>query len=102
MPNQWAWPGEGVAMQVARPLGAFALTLVILLFLRRRLTRWLYRRSRGEGTLGYVALETLRVPSILWCIAAAVAIGLEMSFIPDKFTGRAATAIAAFLIISFS
>jgi small-conductance mechanosensitive channel len=88
-------------MQVARPLVGFALTLLVLLFVRHLCIKWLYSRSRGDGTFGYVALETLRVPSVLWSIAAAVAIGLEMSIIPDKFTGRAATAIVAFLIASF-
>src|SRR5262245_15266902 len=100
MTKLWALPSEGVAMQVARPLVGFLLTLLVLLFVRHLCIKWLYSRSRGDNTLGYVALETLRVPSVLWCIAAAVAIGLEISIIPVRYTGRAATAILAFLIVS--
>src|SRR5262245_16659533 len=96
----WAWPSEAVAMQVVRPLVGFLLTLLVLLLVRHVCIKWLYSCSRRDGALGYVALETLRGPSVLWCIAAAVAIGLEMSLIPDKYTGRAATAILAFLIVS--
>jgi hypothetical protein len=72
MIKQWAWPSDQVAMQVARPLLAFTLTLVILLLLRHWLIKWLYGRSLGEGRFGPIVLETLRFPSVLWCVAAAV------------------------------
>src|SRR2546427_9539850 len=100
MIQQWAWPNDQVAIRIARPAGAFLLTLLILLVVRRLLIRWLYSLKRDESTLTYVALETLRFPSILWCVAAAGQIGLQMSIIPDKYIGRAVTAIAAFLIVS--
>src|SRR5437667_8283201 len=102
MLKQWAWPSDPVAMQVARPLLAFTLTLLILLLLRHWLIKWLYGRSGGEGRFAFIVLETLRVPSVLWCIAAAVQIGLDISIIPDKYVGRASTAILAFLIVSLS
>src|SRR6267142_1987597 len=102
MLKQWAWPSDPVVMQVARPLLAFTLTLLILLLLRHWLIKWLYGRSAGEGRFGLIVLETLRFPSVLWCIAAAVQIALEISIIPDKYVGRAANAIWAFLIVSLS
>src|SRR5260221_2537978 len=102
MLKQWAWPSDPVAMQVARPLLAFTLTLLILLLLRHGLIKWLYGRSGGTGRFGFIVLETLRFPSVLWCIAAAVRIGLDISIIPDKYIGRASTAILAFLILSLS
>jgi small-conductance mechanosensitive channel len=102
MTKQWGWPSDTVVLQLARPLAAFLLTLLILLGLRHLSIKWLYRRSKGEGTVGYIALETLRLPSLLWCVAAAVKFGLEMSIIPQKYTGPASTAIFAFLIVSIS
>src|ERR1700730_9241296 len=102
MAKQGAWPSHEVVLQVARPLAAFLLTLLVLLLVRHFLINWLYRRSRGEGTAGYIALETLRLPSILWCVAAAVKFGLEMSIIPVEYNARASTAILAFLIVSIS
>ena len=89
MLKQWAWPSDPVAMQVAPPLLAFTLTLLILLLLRHWLIKWLYGRWGGEGRFGLIVLETLRFPSVLWCIAAAVRIGLDISIIPDKYTQSA-------------
>jgi small-conductance mechanosensitive channel len=89
-------------MKVVRPLLAFTLTLLILLSLRHWLIKWLYSRAGGEGHYRYIVLETLRFPSVLWCVAAAVQLGLEISIIPNKYIGRATSAILAFLIVSLS
>jgi small-conductance mechanosensitive channel len=102
MAKQAAWPSHEVLLQLARPLAAFLLTLLVLLLARHFLIKWIYRRSRGEGSFGYIAVDTLRLPSVLWCIAAAVKFGLEMSIIPAKYNARASTAIIAFLIVSIS
>lgn len=100
MAQQWAWPSDQVALQYARPLAAFLLALLILLLVRHWLLRWSYRRARREDSIAYIILETLRVPSILWCVAASVQMGLELSIIPPKYTGRASNAIIAFIILS--
>jgi small-conductance mechanosensitive channel len=102
MAKQRAWPSDDVFLQIAKPLAAFLLTFLALLLVRHFLIKWLYRRTRGAGTAGYIALETLRLPSVLWCIAAAVKFGLEMSIVPAKYNARASTAILAFLIVSIS
>jgi small-conductance mechanosensitive channel len=102
MAKQGAWPSHEVLFQIARPLAAFLLTLLVLLLVRHFFIQWMYRHSRGEGTAGRIALETLRLPSVLWCIVAAVKFGLEMSIIPAKYNAMASTAILAFLIISIS
>src|SRR5262245_21963010 len=101
MIKKWAWPGDPESMKVVRPLFAFALTLLGLLFFRHWLLKRLYKRSGGEG-FGYVVLETLRFPSVLWCIAAAVHLRLEMPIRPDKYVDKASTAIVAFLVISLT
>src|SRR6266853_1377171 len=102
MNKRWTWPKDEVALQIARPLAAFVFTLLVLLLLRHLFIKWLYGRTRDEGSFGHVALDTLRFPSLLWSIAAAVQIALEISIIPAKYVGRASTAIEAFLIVSFS
>jgi small-conductance mechanosensitive channel len=102
MAKQAAWPSHEIVLQLARPLAAFLLTLLVLLLVRHFVIMWLYHRTRGEGTAGHIALETLRLPSVLWCIAAAGKFGLEMSIIPAKYNARASTAILAFVIISIS
>ncbi len=102
MNKRWTWPNDEVALQIARPLAAFVATLLLLLFVRHLVIKWLYSRTRGEGSFGHIALDTLRFPSLLWSIAAGVQIALEISIIPDKYVGRASTAIAAFLIVSIS
>src|SRR3954467_8014154 len=101
MTKQWRLPTDEAALKYALPLAAFLLALLVLLLIRHFALKWLYRHTHGEG-FGYAVLHTLRFPSLLWCIAAAVQFGLEISIIPPKYTGRASNAILAFLIVSFS
>jgi small-conductance mechanosensitive channel len=102
MPAQWEWTGDLLGRDYARPIAAFLLTLLVLLAVRRFALGALYKRARGESSLLFIALETLRVPSILWCVAGAMKFGLDMSFIPAAYTAEASRVIAAFLIVSVS
>jgi small-conductance mechanosensitive channel len=102
MMRLWAWPSEKVFFTYARPLTTFLLTLLALLVVRHLSIRWLYKRAKVEDTLPYIMIDTLRVPSLLWCFAAAVKFGLDMSIIPAKYIGRASTAIEAFIVISIT
>jgi len=47
MAKQAAWPSHDIVLQVARPLAAFLLTLLVLLLVRHFVINWLYGRSRG-------------------------------------------------------
>src|SRR4051812_45938662 len=100
MKKEWSWLSDEVALKYAPPLAAFLLGLLILLTLRHVVMKWFRARSHAEHGFLYIVLETLRIPSILWCIAAAVQVALETSIIPVKYTGRASNAILAFLIAS--
>src|SRR5437868_7608846 len=100
MTKQWSWASDEAALKYALPLAAFLLALLILLLVRHGMMKWLRARSRGEGAIGHIVLETLRFPSLLWSIAAAVQVGLDLSIFPPKYTGRASNAILAFLIVS--
>lgn len=93
-------PHDLVAAQLERPIVGALLALLILLPARHVLFRWLYRRAASEHSVAQVVLETLRLPTMLWCIAAALQIGLELSPTPEKYTGRARSAILASFIIS--
>src|SRR5258705_2830096 len=102
MPRQWSSLSDEAVLRFVYPLAAFLLTLLILLFVRRLIIQWLRKHSRDEPNFARTVLETFRFPSLLWCIAGAVQLGLEFSIIPQKYTGRASQAIAAFLIVSLS
>src|SRR4051812_25901610 len=98
---QWLWPGDVAGIQYVRPLLTFALTLLALVAVRHWLLKWLYVHVK-EGGFAYIVVETLRFPSVLWCIAGAVQFALDISIIPDKYMDRASTAIIAFLVASLS
>src|SRR5579862_572204 len=89
-------------LQYVRPLATFCLVLLVLLVVRSFALRWLFKHSRGEESAGFAVLRALRLPSLLWSIAAAVKFGLDMSIFPHKYVGPASQAIIAFLIISIS
>ncbi|MEO7653943.1 MAG: mechanosensitive ion channel family protein [Bryobacteraceae bacterium] len=101
MTQQWTWATEARIMQVVEPVGAFLIALLGLLLLRHVALRWLYGLAPADS-LRRVVLDTLRVPAVLWCIAAAVQIALRMSIVPARYIDRAATSIVAFLIVSLS
>jgi len=102
MPRQWNSLSDEAVLRFVYPAAAFLLTLLVLLFVRRLIIQWLRGHSRDEPNFARTVLETFRVPSLLWCIASAVQLGLDFSIIPQKYTGRASQAIAAFLIVSLS
>ena len=88
-------------MQVAQPLGAFLIALLALLLMRHLVLGWLYGRAPA-ASLQRVVLDTVRFPAVLWCIAAAVQIALQISIVPARYVDRAATSIIAFMIVSLS
>src|SRR5580692_10915186 len=102
MKKSWSWLSDETTFTYARPVATGILTLVVLLVSRHILIRWLYKRAGDKTSLSYIIPETLRVPSLLWCVAAAVKFGLDMSIIPARYTGRASTAIEAFIVISIT
>jgi small-conductance mechanosensitive channel len=100
MTQRWTWPSDEAVLKYALPLAAFLLALLFLLFARHLVLKWLRAHSQGEVRVRHIVLETLRIPSLLWAIAAAVQVGLELSIFPAKYIGKASTAILAFLVIS--
>src|SRR5689334_1288471 len=96
----WKSLSHEAALTYALPLAAFLLALLILLMARHSVMKWLLRHAQGQAAIGQIALQTLRLPSLLWAIAAAVHVGLALSIIPEKYAERGSKAILAFLIAS--
>jgi small-conductance mechanosensitive channel len=93
---------RGLMLQLARSLIAFAIAIAVLLIVRRLALRWLYRRNASTQAATYTVAEVLRVPSFLWCLAAAIAIALHNSSLPEAQIHRAGILIVTFVIISFT
>ena len=89
-------------MQLIVPAGAFVAALVVTLALRRLLLRWFGRGVQTGHPLMTAMAETLRVPSILWCLAAALDIAFSLSELPPRYTVVASKIIVTFLILSIS
>ncbi len=102
MKKSWSWLSDETTFTYARPVATGILTLVVLLVSRHILIRWLYKRAGDKTSLSYIIPQTLRVPSLLWCVAAAVKFGLDMSIIPATYIGPASKAIEAFILISIT
>ena len=88
--------------QAARPALVFLVALAALLAVRRLLLAWLYRHTGGAYAPAHVALDAIRVPSVLWCLAGSLHLALQMSVVPGTYVGRAASVIIIFLVLSAS
>lgn len=83
-------------------LGWFFGSLAILLLLRWIFLNFLRRRSgHGPTSLG-VVYDTLRWPSVLWAMAAALKIGLRFADLSERQNELAATWVIVFLIVSLT
>lgn len=99
---QFALPSDKLILFYARPFGTFLLVLLVLLVVRRLLISRLYKRASDPSGAAHIIIDTFRVPSLFWAFAAAVKFGLDMSIIPQKYTGRASTALEAAILISIT
>ena len=89
-------------LQLVDPLVTFAIALAAVLVVRHILLRGLRRRAKGPGSFAAVFLETIGFPSILWCLAAALAIALRYAQLSARQMQWAGYAIGAFVIVSLS
>ena len=84
------------------PLAIFAVALVVALVIRKISLKLLYRRVKDDASFVRVILEAIRVPSILWCLMAALEVALRYASLTGNQVALATKLIVAFLIISFS
>jgi small-conductance mechanosensitive channel len=88
---------------LAPPAIALAASLAATLLLRRLLLGWARRQSRRpDSRFARAFLETIRVPSLLWALAASIAITLQFAQLSPRHVDRAEEWIHAFVIMSLS
>lgn len=84
------------------PVLAFSVAALIALVLRQVVLRVLDRRVTDRPTFLYVLLDAIRVPSILWVLAAALAVAIQTTTLTETQTRWANRAIGVFVIVSLS
>jgi small-conductance mechanosensitive channel len=89
-------------MQLVQPAIVFAIALAITLVARYLILHGLRRSSRGPTSMIPMVVGILRLPSLLWALAAALAMGLEFAELTAKQAYWADKWIGAFVIISFT
>jgi small-conductance mechanosensitive channel len=85
------------------PFAIFAVGLIVALAIRKITLKILYSKAKSGGRAsGHVVLDAIRVPSLLWCLMAALEIALRYASLTHQQVTLASKLIVAFLIISFS
>lgn len=87
--------------RIAQPAVIFLIALAATLLVRRLLIGWI-RRSAQPHSFASVFLATIRFPSLLWCLAAAIDISLHFVDLTPRQLRWASDAIVIFVIISLS
>ena len=86
------WVQPGIALGVA---------FVVALLVRAVLLRWIGRRAEPRS-FAAVLVDTVRLPSLLWAIAVALAVAVEFTAIPARTAEKVDAWIGAFVIISLT
>jgi small-conductance mechanosensitive channel len=79
---------------------ATALALFLLRYLAFRVLRGYARVSKTK--IDEFVIGSLRAPSVFWCVAIGLHVGLSMSDLPDKYTLYLSKAIDIIVILSIS
>jgi small-conductance mechanosensitive channel len=96
------WIGQNKLLRWLEPLATFAVALVAVFFLRQLVLGWLRRRAKTPQSPAAAVLDTVSLPSILWCLAAAVAISLRWVDLTKQQVRWADKSMVVFLIVSLS
>ena len=91
-----------ILIEQLTPFAIFAVALAIAFAIRKISLKLLYREFKNEGSLGRVIVEAIRVPSLLWCLMAALEVAVRYAPLTDSQVALTSKLIVAFLIISFS
>jgi small-conductance mechanosensitive channel len=98
-----SWPAlRDRLVQLAEPLAIFGVALVALWVLRRLALRWLRRAAAGQESLAGVFAATIRLPSVLWCLAGALAVALRYAELTERQVHAAGVWIVIFIIASLT
>ncbi len=78
-------------------------SVVVLLAIRRITLGLIQKRSAGAGTrTGEVVIDAFRVPSIYWCIAIGLHIGIAVSELPHRYVIYISKTIHVLVIFSIT
>src|SRR5688572_14452139 len=80
----------------------FVVALLVFLVVRTILLNLLDRKITEQVSFAYVFLQAVRFPSLLWCLAAALAIAIQNANVPSRVAHLVTKGIGAFSIISVS
>ena len=89
-------------IELAQPLAIFGVALVLLWIVRRVALGWLRRKAATEESLAAVFAGTIRIPSLFWCLAGAIAIALRYAELTERQVRAAGVWIVIFVIVSLS
>lgn len=84
------------------PLGTFGVAFLILLVFRHIALRLLYRRITTKHSYLLILLNSIRTPSVLWCLAGALGVSVRVTELSQAQLYWVTKAIGAFVIISVS
>ncbi len=89
-------------IELAKPLAIFGVALVVLWIVRRVALRWLRRKAAAEESLAAVFADTIRIPSMFWCLAGAIDVALRFAELTERQVLAAGVWIVIFVIVSLS
>lgn len=81
---------------------AFGVALFVTLVIRHLVLRSVSRRARGPKSYPEIFVDTVRLPSILWALAAALALAFRRVKLPKGYADAPGEWIGAFVIISLT
>ncbi len=88
-------------MQVVEPMGIFFLALAALLLVRFLVVRFTYRRTAPSSSYR-ILLDTVRIPSFFWCLAAALVVGMRFANLTRAQSRQVVLWVVIFLIVSLT
>ena len=83
------------------PIVVFSVVTLLALAARQVLLAFVAKRA-VTFNFPSVLLDALRFPSVLWCIALGLAVGIHNAQVPENYEAWVHKAIGAFLIISMT
>lgn len=91
---------KGALVDLAQAAGLFAVSLVLLMLMRHQLLRWAVALAHDPESPAAVLPRALRFPSMLWCIAGALAATFQWVELPGTTSKWARGGAVVFLVIS--
>ncbi len=89
-------------VQFVEPLAVFGIALAGFLVVRYLVLRYIARQAPGPKSFSTIFVETIRYPSALWSLAAALAVALEFTELSRKQAYWTGKWIGAFVIVSLT